>query len=83
MTQLVFSSAPQVTSFLSIVASPHSDTATVSVRMGLLLLICVNCRRCRLEISSPHDGPHTSCLAQCLLVLASRPKEIFGGSEKP
>lgn len=83
MTQSVFSSAPQVTSFLSVVASPHSATATVSVRMGLLSLICVNCRRCRLEVSSPHDGPQASCLAQRRLVLASRPKEIFGGSEKP
>lgn len=34
MTQLVFDSAFQVTSFLSIVASPYSATATVSLRMS-------------------------------------------------
>lgn len=59
-------------------ASPCSAT-TISIRMGLLLLICVNSQRHCLEVSSPHDGPPASFLVQCFLVLASRPKEIFGG----
>lgn len=73
MTQLVFSSSLQVTSFLSIVASPYSATATVSLRMSLPLLVCVNCRRYCREVSSPQ----ASFLVQCLLVLASK-GDIWG-----
>lgn len=45
--------------------------------VSLLLFICVNCRRCCREVSSPHGGPQASFLVQCLLVLASK-GDIWG-----